>query len=297
MQSRAWHFILWSSQLGILGLAFNNPKPSILGLSFLSIALAGLVAWIYSVRQTRIIADTPLSTIASAAQGYVKLKGIASPKPEYTVVATGGLPCIWFRCICYRNAGEGWEEFNRVISDSIFEINDNSGEACMVNPEQAEIVTADRNVWYSDNYKYAEELLFPGQQLYVTGEFSTLKADAGLRELNTDVSRLLAEWKKNKPALLERFDKNRDGKIDLEEWETARQEAYRQINLQTGTLDNQPDLHIISNPENGRPFVITNLPEKKLRRRSLLFAWTHLAVFFAGLYGAFWIMAKFGTLH
>ncbi len=166
----------------------------------------------------------------------------------------------------------------------------------MINPEHADILTTDQNIWYSDNYKYVEDLLFPGQQIYVAGEFSTLTSNSGLQELNTDMSQLLAKWKKNKRALLERFDTNHDGKIDFDEWEVARKEAFQEISQQTSCINEQPNIHIMGCPQNGQPFVISNLPEKKLHRQSLLFAWSYLLVFFTALGGAFWVITRYHTL-
>lgn len=296
-QTRYWHFIVWAGQIGILQLAKDSNKPAIWALGMASVSLISLIAWASSVWRAKVIADTPTSAIASAAQGYVELKGIASPKPEYIVVGKSGLPCVWFRSVSFRRHKDRWEEIDRTVSDSIFEINDDSDEPCMVDPEYAEIVTSNRRTWYNGDYKHVEEQLFPGQPLYLLGEFSTLTADTGMRELNTSVSLLLAEWKKNQPLLLERFDADRDGKIDFEEWEAARQEAHRQISSQNRHLEHQPGIHIISRPKNGRPFLISNLPEHKLRRRTLLWSWLHLAIFFAALCGAFWIGMEHGVFR
>lgn len=252
-------------------------------------AIASLYGWILNLKHLKIIADTPTSTIASAAQGYVELKGIPSPKPEYVVVAKSGLPCIWYRCISYRKDknNNDWREVERVCSDSIFEINDNSGEPCMVDPEFAQVLTSNQRVWYSDEYKHVEEQLFAGQPLYVLGEFSTLGADVAQSDTNTDVSLLLAEWKKHPAELLKRFDSNGDGKIDMQEWEQARLAARQEVNRQNRLVQQQPAIHMMVRPKNGRLFLISNLSEQKLSGLSRIWAWGFLLLFFMTLLGGY----------
>lgn len=297
-ESRWSQFVLLG-QFGLLASAFSSEKPLVWISTAGIIALISLVSWVSSVRQAKLIADTPTSSIASAAQGYVELKGVASPKPEYLVVGRSGLPCVWFRCVSYRKDGRDneWREVERTCSDSIFELNDNSGVPCMVDPERAKVLTSNSRTWYSNEYKHVEEQLFPGQPLYVLGEFSTLNPNSGQAEINTEVSLLLAEWKKNRAGLLERFDSNGDGKIDMHEWEQARQAAYHQIGQQNRDMVKQPGIHMISRPKDGRLFLLSNLPEQKLRRLSLIWAWVHLSVFFAGLSAGLILAAKHGLFH
>ncbi|PPD23076.1 MAG: hypothetical protein CTY24_05705 [Methylobacter sp.] len=290
-----WHYLLWAGQLGFFNWSQQGEKNPLWGvIGCAVIALTSLLAWIYSVRRGRAISDTPTSNIASAAQGYAEIKGIADNKADNIVVGKSGLPSVWFRCTSYRKGRNGWELDEHVTSDSTFSITDGSGHSCLVDPEGAEIVTNNQQTWYTVDYKYVEENLFPGEQLYVLGSFSTLSSNSGQHELKADVSHLLAEWKRDQPWLLERFDKNKDGKIDLQEWEAARQEAYRQVQQKTQAFQRQPDIHLITRPKNGLPFLISNFPEHKLRRHSMVWAWGHLVIFFAGLTGLFWFGVKGG---
>lgn len=286
----SWHYWVWVGQLGFFNLTLhgeNNPLWSLIACA--AIALTSLFAWTYSVRRGRAISDTPTSSIASAAQGYAELKGVADNKADNIVVAKSGLPCVWFRCTSYRKGRDGWEVDEHFTSDTTFSITDASGHSCLVDPEGAEIITNNRQTWYTVDYKYVEETLFPGEQLYVLGSFSTLSGNTGQHELKADVSHLLAEWKRDQPWLLERFDKNKDGKIDLQEWEAVRQEAYRQVQQKTQAFQQRPDIHLINRPKSGLPFLISNFPENKLRRHSMLWSLGHLLVFFVGLIAAIWL--------
>ncbi len=289
---------LLATQLAILILAFASRNPTAWLLASGAVAIISLFAWISSIWETKVIADTPVLTIASAAQGYVELKGIPSTKPEYILVAKSGLPCVWFRCVTYHKSfGKDWQEIESVCSDSIFELNDSGGVPCMVDPEHAKIITSNRRTWYHDDYRHVEEQLFPGQPLYLLGEFSTLAADTAEADFETDVSRLLAEWKKDKVQLLKRFDSNGDGKIDMAEWEQARKAAYQEVGRQSRRLSEQPGIHILSRPKNGKLFLISNLSEHALRQTSTFWAWVHLLMFFGNLSGIFWLVLKNGFLH
>ena len=56
------------------------------------------------------------------------------------------------------------------------------------------------------------------------GQFRT-HSSTGQRYLQAEAAALLAEWKQDQPALVERFDRDRDGRVSLAEWEQAREEA------------------------------------------------------------------------
>jgi hypothetical protein len=295
-QSRYWPFTVLGALLPLLASASKDPTPSTWVWALVVMAIISLLAWISSIRRGNTIATLPTSAIASAAQGYVELKGQVSTKPNYRITARSGLACVWFRCITYRKDSDGWEVCDRSVSESIFEIDDGSGESCMVDPEHAEVVSSNRRTWYDGNTKYVEEQLFAGQTLYVLGDFSTLAADVGQTQLNTDVSLLLAEWKKDYPKLLARFDHNHDGQLDMTEWENVRQAAYQALGQQQREVAKLPAIHLIKRPKNGRLFLISNLPEHKLQRQSQHWAWLHLLLFFSSLAGVVWVTLQAGLL-
>ena len=186
---------------------------------------------------------------------------------------------------------------NAVVSDAVFEINDGSGDRCLVDPEHATVITSNRRTWFHNDYMHIEEQLFPGQPLYVLGEFTTLAADTAEADLELDVSRLLADWKKDRANLLARFDANHDGKIDMNEWQEARKAAYREVGRQSRKLSEQPGVHILGKPKNGKLFLISNLSESALRGKSSFWAWLHVIMFFVFTSGAFWLVLKHLFFH
>lgn len=292
-----WQWGLSAAPLGLLATAFHSNDPRLLVGAGVLAALISLIAWVNAYSRGKAIADTPTSSIASAAQGYVELQGTASNKPEYHLVGKSGLTCVWFRCIVYqKDNDDNWQEYDRQISDSIFELNDTSGERCLVDPDHAEIITSHQRTWYQDGMKYEESLLIPGQPLYVLGEFSTLNADGDQTSINTEVSLLLKSWKQDHAGLLQRFDSNGDGKIDLQEWEQARQAAHWQVMAQNRAFQQQPGIHIIAHPKNRRLFLISNLAQHQLRRRYLLWTWLHLLMFFTAVGGTVWLGIERGLM-
>ena len=272
----------------LLAAQVNLPWVWVAALSLISVI--SFAAWASALRRRRAIGDTPTSSIDSAAQGYVELYARASAAPEFRVQSkAGSLPCIWFRCVTYRKGRDNeWEEVDRSVSDSIFELADASGK-CMVDPDHAEVITSHHRTWHDGQYKHVEEQLFASDQLYVLGEFCTLGGANSALDLDADVGALLAEWKKNQPDLLRRFDLDGNGQIDLKEWALARNAARREVEQQHRELRLKTGVHVIRRPQSGQLFLLSNLSPHQLRQRYLLWCWFHLATFFGGVGGATWV--------
>src|SRR5690606_1115123 len=111
------------------------------------IGLISLFAWASSFRRKRLIADTPTSRIGSAAQGYVELYGRAIPDEENLIRSpVSGIPCVWYRYRIYqRQDNQKWQQVSQGVSDSVFQITDDSG-ICFVDPDHAEVIGPERRV-------------------------------------------------------------------------------------------------------------------------------------------------------
>lgn len=94
---------------------------------------------------------------------------------------------------------------------------------------------------------------------------------------------MLAEWKKNKPSLLQRFDLNRDGEIDEREWELARAQAKREVEKQHRDLRAQPGFHVLHAPSDGRRFLITNRDPDVMAKSLRLWSWFFMGLFVVSL--------------
>jgi hypothetical protein len=264
--------------------AFEFILPVVAGVAF--------VAWLLSLRRLLIIGGTPSSKIVSAAQGYVELVGRAQPHPGGALRSRFTLlPCVWYQyTVDQREADGKWHRTESGRSEDSFLLDDGSG-VCLIDPENAEILPRQTDVMMKGaDYRCTESLILPMEQIYVIGEFSTIGGETVDLNLERDVGELLAEWKRNKPVLLDRFDLDKDGQITEKEWMLARSQARRDVRKTHNEIRAQPGTNMLHQPRDGRLFLISNVSPDKLRRRYSLWAWMHLAVCIGAVAGTAWLM-------
>ncbi|PIY30009.1 MAG: hypothetical protein CO105_05520 [Comamonadaceae bacterium CG_4_9_14_3_um_filter_60_33] len=257
--------------------------------SLIGIALLAVVAWLANLRRARAIAELATSRISSAAQGYVELVGRASVDPENLIFTPlGGIACIWYRYRLYSrdNAKREWRKIDSGVSSSTFDISDPTG-VCTVDPDHAEVVGAKLRTSYPGNDKLVEELLFGGTPIYVLGDFSTLGGASIALNLREDVGALLTRWKQDRVSLHQRFDLDRNGNLDLQEWELARQLATQTVARQHRDIRQQPGVHLLRAPKDGRLFLISALSPQALRNHFLRWSAFHLTMGMAAV--AYWL--------
>jgi hypothetical protein len=197
---------------------------------------------------------------------------------------------LWYRYRIERRESENkWKTMDSGESDDTFILRDDSGE-CVVDPEQAEILTRHRDQWHDGDYRYTEWKLIKHDRIYVIGQFRT--QGGGSLDFNTreELGSLLAEWKRDMPDLLKRFDLDSNGTLDMQEWMLARSAAKREVSKMMREEQAQPDINIIGQPRDGQLFLVSNLDQDTLSRRYLLWSWAHLAIFFGALYGIGWVL-------
>lgn len=289
-KSRYAELITSASHLVLLAMAIyvGNKHATIV-----FVALIGIIsffAWMSNFRRMRLIADTPTSRIGSAAQGYVELHGSALLDPENLIRSPlSGRSCVWYRFqVFVRQHDNKWAKVNEGISDSIFEISDGSGR-CFIDPDYAEVIGAEKHVTRQGQYKNVEELLY-APSVYALGEFSTLGGASSPLNLKEDVTALLADWKRDKATLHQRFDLDGNGEIDLQEWELARKAAVREIEKQHREIRAQNGTHIMRAPKDGRLFILSNHSPHKLRNKYLFWSTVHLSIIFASVVALIWLL-------
>ena len=246
--------------------------------------LLSLFTWASAFRRARAVADTPASKVASAAQGYVELRGKGKPLGGTPLLSPlTGLPCLWFRFRVERKDNENkWVQESSGESDASFILDDGSGQ-CLVDPEGAEMLVTRKESWMRDDHRYTEWLLIERDPVYVLGEFSTRgSVDLDL-DSNEDVKALLAEWKKKPDALLARFDLDKDGLLDMKEWELARLQAKREVAAIHREAQAQTEVSVMHAAGDGRMYLISDLDPDRVASRYRLWAWLHLATFFGAL--------------
>jgi hypothetical protein len=97
--------------------------------------------------------------------------------------------------------------------------------------------------------------------------------------VDEDVQALLSEWKKDQPKLLARFDLNKDGEINEQEWMLARAQARREVmkNRQEETKTFADGLNVLGpTHDRSRPYLLSAFTRKetakRYRLRAMLYA-------------------------
>lgn len=184
-------------------------------LCMLLLGAGGLVLWIRNLKLQRTLLDTPLARIASAAQGYVALRGRLLPFDGGAMTLPGnGMPCVWFSCEVQERVGDRWRTVSRNQSEESLRLADDSGE-CLVFWEQASMLGLHCDTTQRADERVIECWLAPGDVVTVIGELRTRLGDQGDLALDAEVGALLDAWKRDRPTLLRRFDRNGDGQIDV----------------------------------------------------------------------------------
>ncbi|HYL02463.1 MAG TPA: GIDE domain-containing protein [Steroidobacteraceae bacterium] len=260
-------------------------------------ALYALYGFFDRLRRDWLVADTPTVRIRSAAQGYVKLTGRATPAgPAPTAAPLSSRPCVWWdfkidRAERDSRGRESWHTVERASSVELFVLSDGDAE-CLVGPVQAEVTPTVRNVWFGTEsrppgppppvntallagpFRYTERLLEVGAQLSVMGE---LRSHSEVGDVSAAAAAKLHEWKQDQASLLARFDADHDGRLDAAEWEAARAAAARECEAQTLKSDISR-VSVISAPTNGEPFLIAPLTPESLERRERRYAWLYFVL-------------------
>lgn len=267
---------------------------------FAALALLALRAFFVRLRRERLVAETPLMRIRSAAQGYVKVAGRAAPaNPVPTDAPLSSRPCVWWSYeIAHRErdsrGNSRWSVVERATSTELFVLADEEGR-CLVGPVQAEITPTTRDTWYgsdsrprglpvrsgvfrgSGDWRYTELLLSVDDRLSVLGD---LRSHSEVASIDSNTAHRLKEWKRDQQALLARFDANRDGCIDATEWDAARAAAAREsqaLALSEGIEGGAPArIRVISKPAGGEPFLIAPLSSEAIQRREWRFGMLYL---------------------
>jgi len=105
---------------------------------------------------------------------------------------------------------------------------------------------------------------------------------------------VLNEWKKDQIDLQRRFDSNRDGTIDQQEWEAARQQARVQAEQIHQRLASEPEVNIIARPEkSGYPFIISVYPQVLLAKKYRRYTFLSLMTLVVSIGSFVWLLYQF----
>jgi hypothetical protein len=279
-----------AAQIGLLWLAVRLGQGPGAGASLGLFLGVSLVGWLRALRHSRLISDTPTARVASAAQGYTELRGRGQPLAGAPLLSPlNGLPVLWYRVVTMRRTDQNkWEHESTVESDASFLLDDGTGRVA-VDPEGAEMLVSRKDTHTGGDRRITQWCLIRDDPIYVLGDFATLGSVAPDQDVAAQVRDLLAEWKRDRPALLARFDADRDGEISLAEWEAARAEARREVLALRREALAAPEAHVMRLPPDGRLYLISDLAPERLARRYRLWAWFHLALFVGGAGAMAWL--------
>ena len=264
----------------------------------------------YRIHQRyRFISDTPTSRIASAAQGYVELKGLGELMPGSRITSPfSRAGCVWYQCIVEKrddihdNHENDWVMVSNETSDQLFHLQDTSG-ACVIDPEGAVVMPSQQLVWYGQSmqarfqaprpgsrlarhlgagkYRFTEKLVLVADPLYAIGWFETHEKNVSAAKFDDQVDALINQWRADPRRYLSEFETDGNGKIQQREWIPIRRKAEAIVrSRQVDTVH-----HVLKKPpDRSQPFIISAKPEqdmlKKKRRQVVL----QLAIFFLMLY-------------
>ncbi len=164
------------------------------------------------------------------------------------------------------NAGssdnKGWHTQEHGENSAPFIIDDGTGK-CIVDPEGAEILTRHKDSWTSGDYRYTEWRLLDIDFIYTLGEFKTVGGSNITITHDDLVKDVLSEWKMDNDTLMQRFDLDENGVLDMREWMLARSAAKREAEKRLNEILAEPDTNFMLQPHDGRLFLISNLDQRQ----------------------------------
>jgi hypothetical protein len=270
----------------------------------------GFLGGFYYFFRMRVLENIPTSKIRSAAQGYLELigQGQLLDGPEIIAPLTGK-NCTWYSYMIQERRSSGrhnnWVTIEQGTSEELFILVDNTGQ-CVIDPDGAIVVPTESNTWFgtsarpsptrhnrgglfsSGSYRYIEKRMHPGDDLFAIGFYQSVGGANSEINHNEDIVALLKEWKTDSEQLLRKFDSNKDGRIDIKEWEVVRKAALDEIIEQHSDLASAPRMNILGQThDRRRPFILSSVAQDSLIKRYKYYA--------AGLISLFFLSGTFVT--
>jgi hypothetical protein len=243
----------------LLGLRFIETPIAPVALTIAAV-FAGM-SWVFAARRLRAVRDTGSAVISSAAQGQVELTGIGRPLGDKPLASPlRRTPCIWFRYHIEEKRGDKWRHVDNGSSEEPFVLDDGTGR-CVVEPKHAQVDTVHRHKWREGKRRFVEEWIAPNTKLYALGEFVTENQAAIGRNAAQETATLLSQWKLDAQAMRARFDSDRDGKVSIDEWQVAQDEARAKVEREHAKINELPATNVLRAPRQRSDFIISDKRE------------------------------------
>jgi hypothetical protein len=259
-------------------------------------------------RRLQVVEDTPKSLVRSAAQCYVELSGVGRMMPGDPILAPlTRMRCVWWSYSIEEHVSSGknshWQTVGKETSPELFWLEDSTGR-CVIDPDKAIVYPSAKDVWYGSSatpeggprmggfslggrYRYTEHRVLESDPLYALGFFHT-QGPISAGDIDEEVRAQLSDWKKDQAWLIQHFDANHDGQVDQQEWDAARAEARRLVLERERDNLKRPPVDVLGCPHDGREFILSTLPQKRLEMRLRLYATICLVMFLgAGALGTY----------
>jgi len=286
-------------------------------LAITSIASLGSGWWcINTLKKARYLLDTPTSKVRSAAQGYIELYGVLKDSAGLLNAPLSATPCVWWSFSIDEQVRSSkdhrrWQSLEKGSSTALLCLNDGTGD-CLIDPQGAQVMPMTKKVWYgtarhplqaplhshflqtlligAKRYRYTEQRLHANEPLYAIGDFVSRGAGQEAFDLAAVQGALIREWKRDYVGLLRRFDDDRNGQLDPQEWQTVRQSAKDEVERLQRTRSADPARHYLRKPQEHQPFILSSYGEDDLAKRFYWQALLAAALCIASALGATYII-------
>ena len=230
-----------------------------------------------------------------------------------------GIRCTWYSYTIQEHRGSGknssWVTIEQGTSDVLFLLIDDTGK-CVIDPEGANVIPAITDKWYGatprpqsgskirrgifsvGNFRYTEMRMHAGDTLYAIGRFKTVGGASTELNVNAEVVQLLKEWKTDSKRLLHTHDHNRNGQIDMHEWEQVRNAALQEVLSHHQEIRSVPPVNVLGKTQDPRrPYILSAIPQRNLIRRYHHYTAALISLFFiAGILACWLVGLRYYTL-
>lgn len=248
---------------------------------------------INNLKKARYLLDTPTSKVRSAAQGYVELYGVLQQGVGQLNAPLSAVPCVWwsFRIdeqVRSSKDNTRWQSLEKASSTALLCLNDGTGD-CLIDPQGAQVLPMTKKIWYGSErypqqkhlqphflktlllgakrYRYTEQRLHVDEPLYAIGDFVSRGGAQEAFDLLASQGALIREWKRDYVGLLRRFDRDRNGQLDQQEWHNVRQSAKIEAERLQRARSADPVQHYLRKPEENQPFILSSYGEDDIAKR------------------------------
>lgn len=281
------------------------------------IALAGAGIFLFpyglvNLKYKRMVENTPTSKVRSMAMGFGEVEGRA--RQYYDLKTTySRTRCVYFRCRFYRRERgymasrwslfrtrgshrEQWRLERETASGRLpFYLEDKTGRV-LVRPKGAIFLVSRATQQFSgamgmnaelllrdDRTRIREDLIPEGARVYVLGKARPEKTEDTVSER---IRKELGKLKQDRTRLMA-YDQNENGRVDMDEWETARRDVENRVYAEMLAKGGPAERTVIGKPPYGMfPFIIADSERAiigKLAIRAWLFTAGGLLLFAAGV--------------